>query len=311
MQTKKIINPVAVINQLKKKKKTFFIFQTLYTKKIFTETENFSYTQKTDLKNADLNFIMQVKAYAQKLEGIPQLTSSDVYYIDKSSFLPEGKEFKKCYEIDLNSAFWNFAYREKFIGEPLYEKGLKMPKKTRLIALGALAKKITVMKYTGEEFMPIEFIKSVKTQGVFFKVAQLTSELMQSLKFISDTGYLFFWCDAIFLKDKETFLKCCEYLEAMHYEFKSYEIDLIKYANGELNVISRDYSEKHPQKKNKIPSSVWNRVFTFEPPKKKNNTFKFFNSPLKQKQHEDKSTATQKEIERTAPEEIKEDETPF
>ena len=296
MQTRKIRNPTAIINQLKARKKAFFIYQTLYTKKIFTETENFSYTQKTDLKKTDLAFIKQVKDNAKKLENIPFLEAKDIHYIDRNETLKEDRFFKGGYEIDLNSAFWNFAFQEKFISEPLYEKGLLMPKKTRLIALGALAKKITVMKYTGDEFLPIEFIKSVKTQGVFFRVAQLTSYLMQELKFISGDDYLFFWCDAIFLKNETAFKLCVDYLEGMNYAFKSYKIDAIKFGDGKLSVASKDYAEKHPNKN----FSQWNRVFTFEPPRKKNNTYKFFNSPLKPKHERKKETP-----------EATEEETPF
>ena len=113
-QSKKIINPTDIIKQLKKKRKAFFLYQTLYTKKILTEDYNYLYTAKTELKNTDLAFIKKVKDHAQTLNNIPRLTSSDVHYIDSKKF-KEGETIKNCYEIDLNSAFWNFAYREGFL----------------------------------------------------------------------------------------------------------------------------------------------------------------------------------------------------
>lgn len=241
-----------------------------------TEDYTFSYTAKTKLKNSDLSFIGQVKKHAKNLTNIPRLTAEDVHYIEKTN-LPENYIIKNCFELDLNAAFWNFAHQENFITDELHKKGLTMPKKTRLISLGALAKKITVMRYTGERFMPIEFIRSEDTQGVFFKVAQLTSELMTTLQFLVEKDFLFFWCDAIFVKNEAALNICMEYLQAYDYNFKTYKIDLLKYTDGALNIVSRDYSEKHPENK----FCVWNRIFTFEPPRKRNNTYKFFDNPLK------------------------------
>ena len=276
----KILNPTDIIRKLKKNKIAFVVFQTLYTKKIFSERGNYEYTApNSGLKKSDLNLIMRVKNEVNKCDNIPRLTASDVHYIDKSDFLPAYIE--NIFEIDLNAAYWHFAYRNSFISEKLYKDGLNAPKKTRLISLGALAKKTTILKFDSEKFEPIQFAHSEKTQGAFFKVAQDTSHLMQSLKFICGNDYLFFWCDAIFLKNQTALNNCIELLESENFPFKIYSIDRFYSDSTRVNLISADYAQKH-EKKNYCEQ--WNRDFIFEPQRRKpkNQIHKYYEAPKKE-----------------------------
>lgn len=225
-----VININNIINQLKREKKVFEIRQTLYTKNVITKDITYSHTTGSGLKMHELNFISKVKKHCDLIpkEYIPTIDTQNIAYIKEGSII-DGKTYRHIYEVDLNAAFWEFAYKRAYIDQKIYHYGIdKVSKKARLISLGNLAKRTAIMKFDGKEFDKVEFEKS-ETEDIFFDVSKMTADTMSNLQFMLGSDFLFYWCDAVFVQGVTALKHIKDYLDCETLPYKVINIEsLIK-----------------------------------------------------------------------------------
>ena len=160
----------------------------------------------------ELSFIKKVKRYVidndlhnQALASASrrELTSDPVYFAYGKRCRP-GKMFDVVYNVDIKSAYWQTAYMMGLLSEEIYREGndvSKISKKTRLAAIGSLAKKTTVYEYDGVKQRVLES-KSEETEFLWniitSKVGNVLIDVSKSLK----EDLIFFWVDGIYLSSK-------------------------------------------------------------------------------------------------------------
>ena len=242
-----MLNINNIINQLKKDKKQFVVRQTLYTKQVITENKTYQYFAGNGLKMSELGFIAKVKKYALSLHKnmYPDIDVTTIPYVNYG-FIKENTLYtENLFEIDLNQAFWQFAKRRGYINDILYNEGInKVSKKARLISLGNLAKRTAVMKYNGNEFEQVEFEKS-DTENIFFAVSKMTADTMSNLQYFLGIGFLFYWCDAVFVQGEHSVIRVTNYLDSEELPYKIKPLtSLIK----EDNIIIVDEPKKGKRK---------------------------------------------------------------
>lgn len=154
----------------------------------------------------DLGFISQVKSFSNStgIEKQP-FDSGDINYFKMNHEHRDGLFYDVC-EIDVNGAYWEIAKRKGYISEKIYKKGLTVDKKTRLIALGALAtvKRRFEFSYNSEtgkyDENRLEDKKNEITRSYFFDVAKELDIIMNEFCEINGmNGIYLFWVDAFFV----------------------------------------------------------------------------------------------------------------
>lgn len=208
--------------------------------KFYAEVEN-------PIPRKELYFLGRVKSYCESLDIKFSIDRQQIRYNYMPRIKP-GTVINDCIEIDLSSAYWNFAHREGIISNELFEMGKSLSKKTRLASLGNLAKLIQVIEFDGRDFNLKPPIESAK-HDYFFRVAEITGEVMNNLRHICGQGFIFFWVDAIFVFPE--WLPIVEnYLNDNLIEFKSYKIDKVLIESDYFEVISDEWKLKKEEKTN-------------------------------------------------------------
>lgn len=238
----------------------FKIIETGNTTKIEVSKDRvYYYVPKGYLNGYELNLIKQVKQHSTtlNLDDFPNYTSDLIPFVTKKMSLKTGSTFKKdLFELDLTSAYWNYAYRIGIISEKTYHYAYnpKVSKACRLMALGNLAKKPTVIEFNGKSFNKAYQMPEPDTAKLFYLCAWFTSVTMLDLKrAIEDnknSKYLFYWVDAIFFQGKEALTEITAILEDRDIKYKVYKLDKVVKTKEGIEVFSKEH------KKNK-------RVFTF------------------------------------------------
>lgn len=245
-----------VIQDLKDNQMPFILESTTFTKRIICMQGDFKYCELTDISGKELFFIGMVKNYVTSLDGFPKVKRENITYIKKSVF--KNISFSKdLYEVDLSQAYWQEAYKNRFISPEIYERGLTLSKKIRLISLGALAKQTMILPFDGYEFGPMTYEAMHPASNVFFKVSQITDKNLKLAYLTAGRGALFYWCDAIFLKGKQAFNDVKDFFNENKLPFKYFELDRVTFNGNKAIVTSEDYAEKN-KGKNKV------REFNFE-----------------------------------------------
>lgn len=149
---------------------------------------------------------------------LPSLDASSLKYF-QHDFNKNGK-YKTVFNIDISSAYATILYNEDYITEETFKylKGLK--KQERLASLGMLASRKKHFSFVKGN--PIEVNERVsETSNFFFYAVKRTYEVMNNLKQICGTDYLFTWVDGIyFLPNDEALISCCEYLDFLNLGYK-------------------------------------------------------------------------------------------
>ena len=244
------------VKELKRRNIPFTIAQTLYTKKVTSDKYNFEYTKNADLNNYELSLINKVRLFCEKKTYIEKVERKNIDYIHKYLMKESRWYSDEVYELDLSSAFWEIAKKEGIISEEIYLYGQKkeISKKARLVALGALAKKTTIIKFKDGIFTKPTTIEK-RTSHLFFKCAEKTSIIMHTLRILANNNYFFFWCDAIFFRGNQTREILENYLISENINYKLTKIEKLIYKDGQFTVIQPDGKKK-------------TRNFIFEPPLK-------------------------------------------
>lgn len=151
------------------------------------------------LEMKDLGFIQQVKHAAKKSNTAPEYnTASNISYF-KFKEIAEGT-YQDIVEIDVNGAYWEIAYRRGIIPKKIYQKGLTVPKRVRLIALGAMATQKRIWEYSPEikKYIAHEPKFDPVLRSYFFDIAKQLDDIM--LGAVNFPDVLFYWVDAFFLQ---------------------------------------------------------------------------------------------------------------
>lgn len=149
--------------------------------------------------------VKKSRAFLDNKEHLSKLSSKDVcYFADNRNV--SGK-FENCVEVDINGAYWVCAYKLGYISEELYKEAIEIkengkaniPKKIRLIALGALARKRNIRVYEPDKkqykYKGMEY--DAELGGVFFHIANTVGALMgECSNKLGIYLFMFFWVDA-------------------------------------------------------------------------------------------------------------------
>lgn len=257
MQQIKIKNIKKLVRTYKLAHKKFRLRNTTMTKRLIIGDKTYkNYPLKTLLR-CEKTLIGAVNRYNATIDQ-PKVNRSRITYM-REGFINNGFLHDELFEIDLNRAYWEFAYRskEQIISKEIYLKGMNLDsngndivpiyndkkecinrvgKKSVLIALGHLAKVITDVEFNGNYFERPKFIHP-KTENSFFKCSQETDSLIKMLSVLAGKNFLFFWCDAIFVKGEKTKDLLCNYLTNEHgFKFKVMDLLKIERTNSYINV---------------------------------------------------------------------------
>lgn len=103
-------------------------------------------------------------------------------------------------EVDIVGAYWYTAYDFGLISERTYKEGLEVPKKIRLMALGAAATTKDVMEFDGMEYTYKGLEYDENGRLAFFNVAKRVDDILNYIFDTLPTIAAFYWVDALFVK---------------------------------------------------------------------------------------------------------------
>lgn len=238
------IHDLRIVDLLKKDKIPFQIISTTLTIKIFSERGNYVYMPGDRIPKRELYFINKVKRHVENTlpkDFIFNRPNIDYYHFGDCK---PGEVYKNCFEIDINSAYWFLAYKHGFISKQLFEEGCnkeKISKKTRLASLGVLAKKTREHNFDGKEFEVGEEKRSF-TEGVFFFVAAEVGNILKRLSLSVGKSFIFFWVDAIFVKDDASYQFLLSEFTKLDLYVKAKQLKYIKIKQNSFEV--RGYDDK-------------------------------------------------------------------
>jgi hypothetical protein len=245
----KIANTDTMISDLKHNGEHFKLTLTTFTKKIECNIGTFRYLSCSEIPLNEMYFIKKVKKHVLNLPQYPVVKNSDISYI-KNYITGDNKTFtSQLIEIDLSAAYWSITYQDGYISKEIYEEGLKLSKKIRLVALGALARKLTTIEFDGYSYSPPVTEPLHPSATVFFNACLKTSAIMNNLRALMPDDVFFIWSDAIFFRGYENFKKVSDFLKKRDIKFKSFNIDKLKYKNNIAYIYSEDFAKKHGGKR--------------------------------------------------------------
>lgn len=239
-----------------------------------------NYTAKIECKeNAALNiqFIKEEKPnyfFAAFRELKKQV---ETYLLNNTILLPneiryydviQKKDFykKEIFNIDLSSAYINVLLNEKIIDIDLFNKLEKLPKLDRLGVVGMLASKKNVYYYKNGELQDVEIIENKILSNVFYFCVQKTFLIMQDLKNIIYSSFIFSWVDGIYFDDKNKIKECEEYLIKNNYPYKIEVLNKFIYTRVDENAVIeylKDGKTKHfslPIQKGTFLNDYYNKL---------------------------------------------------
>ena len=247
-------------DSLIKNKIPFSVEKTTMTIKFFTPYGQFEFFTVNDnsLPPHELFFIKKVKDHAETLNLTFDIDRERIKYIQLPRLKPE-TEIENLIEIDLSSAYWNFAHHEKIISDEIFEAGSTgyttrkgehriISKRTRLASIGALAKLTHSLSFDGENWHIGELTEGERA-NYFFKVAERTGEVMEDLRMITETDFILYWVDAIFFKPR-ALAEVEKYLHSRELKFKKYKIEKIVSHEKFLRVFSEQHRKEKDTAKN-------------------------------------------------------------
>lgn len=196
-------------------------------------------------KSKGLYFIKKLKTYIVENQ-IKYSFNYKIGYNKLNTFLKKNFIYKKdLYEVDLKAAYWYFAKKNEFISEDIFKEGLKIDKRIRLMALGALAKSTNVFDYIDGELIKTYEIKNELTEGIFFKVAYDTDLIMRKLiHSIPKNDFCFYWVDAIFFRGKKNLEIIKKVLKEEQLNYKIVEIKKMQRKDSKFTVEDFDYKRR-------------------------------------------------------------------
>lgn len=165
-------------------------------------TANFEYTID------ELNFIKKVKhsiisnGLYEMYKGRYQSERSIKgikYYMHSRKLRPDDV-FTNIMNVDLDSAYWETAYKYNLLSEEIYREGLKVRKQVRLTAIGSLAKKTRRYKFDGKKQKKLDPKRSEFTEMLWSLICDHIGKLITSVVKECEKDFVFFWVDGIYVR---------------------------------------------------------------------------------------------------------------
>jgi hypothetical protein len=153
------------------------------------------------------------------------VTKHPIPSVNKEELIYFVHNFKKnarhdtVYNIDLKRAYAYILFKDSLISRTTYAYLSKLKKQERLASVGMLAaKKNTFIFENGE---PIDMQPNESSLAPFFYYAvQQTAVIMEDLKRICRSNYLFTWVDGIYFRPNErAYTQCCDYLDSINFPY--------------------------------------------------------------------------------------------
>jgi len=237
-------DPYELMKQLKEAGQKFNIEKTLYTMDIYTDYGDFKWiSPESEIPQNELFFVKMVTDAVNKMgiESVEAIDTRDIKYFSLNKTMGE---FTNCFEVDISGAYWAIA--KEFLPQNVYERGLLVSKKTRLAALGGLAKTKTFMEWDGKSFINT-YTETARTKDLFFYCAKRTGDIMDSLRIVCDKP-LFYWVDAIFTASENDLNYIYAVLNNEGMQGKQYFCENIKADDKKIEVFSKQHQEEEIKK---------------------------------------------------------------
>jgi hypothetical protein len=205
--------------------------------------------KESQFPSKELNFIKQVKKHVIKnqiYKKIPNRfkkvgSKNKIKYFHYNRKYHAGSIVNNVFEVDLRSAYWETCYKMGIITEEIYLKGKSVSKKSRLAAVGSLAKKEDVYEFDGENEIKLpdemdpekrpELLTEFLWDTICHKVGKLMSKVARECK----SDFIFFWVDAMFVH-KNSLEKVKQIFREAGYEFSVERCKYIQFNNKDLIV---------------------------------------------------------------------------
>ncbi len=208
---------------------------------IFSDIGNYSNIESEFPPN-ELNFIRQVKDYVNKnqlYKKIPNRfptpeSKENIRYYHVNPRFKVNDFIEKYIEIDLNSAYWETAYKMGLLSESLYARGKTISKPSRLAAIGTLAK----VEYHGVFDGVKETEKPVRsdlTEFLWDTICDKVGKLMYKTAKICGQDFVFVWVDALFIH-RNAIPKVRSIFKKAGYEFTIEKVKWIRFDKSQILV---------------------------------------------------------------------------
>ena len=281
-----------VVKMLTQQRISFTHKQVNETNTIYSSIGNYT-SSDSNFPAGELNFIKQVKKHIIE-NGVynsidrrfteQKDRKTGISYFKYNSSIRQGTIIKDCVEVDLNSAYWECAYKLGLISEETYWKGrglsrdlalerklitknqydltkgmtwkealikgiidqdkfqqiCPISKRTRLAALGSLAKVVKTFEFDGtsnKQKLILEQ-RSELTEHLWDEICYQVGKVMNSAAKECGPGFIFFWVDAIFIR-KNCLKKVQEHFKDAGYEYKIEKCSEIEFLKHTVKVTGK------------------------------------------------------------------------
>lgn len=215
-------------------------------------------TTDNKIKMKELHFVKLVKDYVYKNEIHLKIKNDfkknkdgtynhdTVKYFDYKIPNKSFTHKQNLFEVDINAAYWETAFKIGIISEEIYKKGFTVAKNTRLAALGSLAKRTIIWEFDGTTFEYKDTV-SKPTEHLWFKICEYLTNTMYKAARRCGKDFIFYWVDGIYVKGLDAVVKCCEAFEEDGYKYKIRKINWIKFDLKNKKLIVDDNINPKPR----------------------------------------------------------------
>lgn len=206
--------------------------------------------RESSFRAAELHFIKSVKEFILKHGTYKKVrnyfkkegSTGKIKYFYYNKNTSPGQTIEGVTEIDLKNAYWHTAYTlpkdgTTLFSEEIYKKGLTVSKKSRLAAIGSLAKVVSVWEFNGEKEIKHPPEKSETTEYLWHTICNKIGKIMAKGSKVAKNDFLFFWVDAIFVKN-ESAKEVAELFKKHGYEVSIYPCEWVKFDDNKITVKS-------------------------------------------------------------------------
>ncbi len=212
-----------------------------------------------DYTAEDLRFIRKVRRYIinNSIYLLPQFEQQyfkrDVSYLGVKKAV-QGTTYDSLMEVDIDEAYWKTARLLEIISQDIYEEGQKgtIEKKTRLTALGSLAKKTTIYRLKGKVLVAEPEVESDPLlENLWFTICKRIGDVMYEVSQEIGDDYIFFWVDGIYMKaNPESVQIAIDIFNAHGYDTKTKSAESIEFTEKGFTVWDtktekRDFNYPH------------------------------------------------------------------
>lgn len=209
---------------------------------IFSKIGNYSNVE-SEFPPSELNFIRQVKDYVIKNEIYKKIPNRfptpesrvGILYYHVSPRFKVGDLLDKYIEIDLNSAYWETAYKMGLLSEALYARGKTISKTSRLAAIGTLAKVKKRFKFDGVKQWKLPKVRSELTEFLWHTICDKIGKLMLKTARKCGKDFAFVWVDALFVH-RDAVPEVRKIFKKAGYEFTVEKVKWIRFDKSQIVV---------------------------------------------------------------------------